>query len=358
MKKIKIFFVLPTLHAGGAERVMSFLSENIDETQFYSSLIIVGHKKNSKYDVNKIPVHFLNKDRVASSIPTLIKILNKNRPDIVISSISHINTVMALISFLFPKTKFIGREANVLSVVKNYTNQTNRLGTLISPSKSYKFLDLIVCQSNDMFNDMNRNFKIPKSKLRVINNPITDTFKLKNSKNKSNNVLRFITVAALKKQKGHKRILTVLSKLNIPFQYTIIGSGSEETELYRLIDKFGLKNKVLHVPFTNEVPKYLAESDFFLQGSFVEGFPNALIESCAVGTPVLAFAAPGGLDEIIEPELNGLIATDEEEYLKNIIRSQNINWNSKDIRESVYKKFNSKKILKEYENLFLEMMKK
>ena len=32
----------------------------------------------------------------------------------------------------------------------------------------------------------------------------------------------------------------------------------------------------------------------------VEGFPNVLIESCVVGTPILAFNAPGGLDEIIE----------------------------------------------------------
>lgn len=354
--KINVVFVLPTLHAGGAERVMSFLSENLDKSNFISNLVVVGYEKSSKYSVNKIPIHFLNKDRVASSIPSLIKILHKLKPDIVISSISHINTVMALISFLFPKTKFIGREANVLSVVKNYKNQSKRLGNFISPSKSYKLLDLIVCQSRDMYNDMHQNFNIPKEKLRVINNPITDTFNLKNAKEKSDDKLKFVTVAALKKQKGHERIIRVLAKLNVPFQYTIIGSGNEEEALNELIEEFDLKDKINHVPYTNEVPKYLAENDFFLQGSYVEGFPNALIESCAVGTPVLAFDAPGGLNEIIEPELNGLIASDEEEYLKNIIKSQDIDWNPNNIRNSVYQKFNSDKILKEYQDLFIEVL--
>ena len=62
MKKVKIVFVLPTLHAGGAERVMSFLSENIDQTKFTSSLVVVGYEKNSKYEIKNIPVYFLNKN--------------------------------------------------------------------------------------------------------------------------------------------------------------------------------------------------------------------------------------------------------------------------------------------------------
>lgn len=358
MKKINIVFVLPTLHAGGAERVMSFLSENLTKSKFNASLVVVGHEKDSKYRVNKIPVHFLNKDRVATSILSIIKILITLKPSIVISSISHINSVMALISLLFPKTKFIGREANVLSVVKNYKNQSKRLGNLISPSKSYKLLDFIVCQSIDMYNDMHENFNIPKSKLRVINNPITDRFNLYSIKEKTSNELKFITVAALKKQKGHERLLKVLANLNLPFRYTIIGNGDEKKKIFELISELGLNDKIHHIPYTKEVPRYLSSHDFFLQGSYVEGFPNALIESCAVGTPVLAYDAPGGLNEIIESEINGLISKNDEEYLDNMLKAiKKIKWSPKKIRQSVYGKFNSQKILKEYEELFIEISK-
>ena len=240
-----------------------------------------------------------------------------------------------------------------------YKKQSKRLGNIISPSKSYKLLDMIICQSNDMYQDMLNNYKIPENKLRVINNPITDKFDLKNNYKINKDETKFISVAALKKQKGHERILRVLAKLNIPFKYTIIGNGGEKEPLLRLIEQLNLKDKIQHIPYTNEVSKYLAEHDFFLQGSYVEGFPNSLIESCAVGTPVLAFNAPGGLNEIIEPGINGLIAKEEKEYLENIVRAVNkSNWSPSVIRDSVYKKFNSEKILKEYEDLFLEVMKK
>ena len=74
-----------------------------------------------------------------------------------------------------------------------------------------------------------------------------------------------------------------------------------------LVNKLDLSSKITHVPFTDKVPEYLKESDIFLQGSFVEGFPNALLESCAVGTPVIAFNALGGIDEIIQDGVNGFM---------------------------------------------------
>jgi len=356
MNKINIVFVLPTLHAGGAERVMSFLSQNLNKSRFESTLVVVGHEQNSKYTISNIPVIFLNKDRVAFSTISLFKVLRKLKPDVVISSIAHINTLMALISVVLPKTKFIGREANVLSVVQNYKKDSKRLGNFISPSLSYKLLDLILCQSVDMYNDMHENYNIPKHKLKVINNPITHNFVLKDIKPLSQEGVKFITVAALKKQKGHERILKILAKLNIPFHYTMIGSGGEEQVLFKLIEDLGLKSKITHIPYTSEVTKYLSESDFFLQGSYVEGFPNALIESCAVGTPILAFDAPGGLNEIIIPRINGLIAINSEEYLENIFEAvQNITWSPEIVRNSVYEKFNSEKIIKQYEDLFVEV---
>ena len=79
-KKIKIFFVLPTLYAGGAERVISFVSQNLDKEKFDSKLIVIGFEKDSKYAVSGIPVVFLNKKRVLNGAFALFKILLKQKP--------------------------------------------------------------------------------------------------------------------------------------------------------------------------------------------------------------------------------------------------------------------------------------
>ena len=118
-EKVKIVFLLPSLVAGGAERVMSFVSQNIDKEKFDATLLIAGNSKNNVYDVSSIKVIHLNKRRILTALPFIILSLYKIKPDIVVSSIAHVNTAMSVISPLFKNTKFIGREATVLSKRQN-----------------------------------------------------------------------------------------------------------------------------------------------------------------------------------------------------------------------------------------------
>ena len=45
--KIKILFILPSLSAGGAERVISFVSQNIDPDKFHPVLLVAGFEKDT-----------------------------------------------------------------------------------------------------------------------------------------------------------------------------------------------------------------------------------------------------------------------------------------------------------------------
>jgi len=361
MKKInKIIFVLPSLVAGGAERVMSFIAQNIDSKKFKVTLLIIGFEKDSAYQINGIDVIYLNKSRVLYSIFPLLKFLVINKPKIVISAIGHLNTVMAYLSIFFPKIKFVSREVNILSILASYQLKKVRFSSFFNffSKRRFYFFDKIICQSNDMLRDIKENNNIPEKKLRVINNPVTDDFKLKSENEKKRDVVQFITVARLKRQKGHERIIYALSKINFPYQYTIVGDGPEQDNLFKLIKTLGIKDKIIHIPYTNDVSKYLSKSDLFLQGAFIEGFPNCLLESCAVGTPIVAFKAPGGIDEIILDGVNGFISEDEEEFVNNILKSiKNHKWDIKEVSNSVIRKFNKEKIIQQYEELFLNILK-
>lgn len=353
-KKINIIFVIPNLRAGGAERVVSFLAKELDKTKFNTTLIVIGYKKDIAYNVENLNVVCFEKSRVLTGIPKIFNYLHIDKPDIVFSVVGHLNTVMAYISIFFPRIKFVAREVNVLSVLNNFNDQKFfNFSFLIK--RRFNFFDKIICQSKDMFNDLNEHFKIDQNKLVIINNPITKAFKVKLKEIKQDE-LNFITVARFKKQKGHERIIKTLNKLNIPFHYTIIGDGPEKDNIFNLIDRLGIKERITHVPFSNEVEKYLGKSDIYLQGSYVEGFPNALIESCAVGTPVVAFKAPGGLNEIIIDGLNGFIVNNENEFIESIQTLYNNPLEPKTVSESVYRKYSFEKILKKYEDLLTSII--
>lgn len=352
--KINITFVLPNLLPGGAERVFSFIAQNIDPEKFNTTLLIIGYSKDASYDVKGINLVFLEKERVLNGIRDLFKYIRKNKPDILVSAVGHLNTVTAYMSLFFPKTKFISREVTVLSVDTDFFEEKRTNALNYFSNKRFNYFDKIICQSEDMLQDIKDSYNIKKDKLIVINNPITDGFELKEETDNDKPV-QFITVGRLSKEKGYGRILKILSKLSVPFHYTIIGNGSEKDEVYDLIEQYGLKDKITHIDFTKEVSKYLSKSDVFLQGSYFEGFPNCLIESCSVGTPVVAFNVPGGTKEIIENGVNGYLVENEDQFLEKLNEAKK--WNAKTVSDSVYKKFNKDMIIKQYEDLFINILK-
>lgn len=353
--KTKVAFILPTFVAGGAERVMSFVAQNIDATKFDSSLVITSRKKDAAYSVEGINIEFLEKKRVFNAVFKLFKFLAIRKPDVVLSSIGHLNTVLGLMAPLFPKTKFIIREASVVSAMSGI-HKVNKSVSFSSRVRSklarlsYKFVDHIICQSQDMADDFARVYNVPIDKISIINNPITRIFPLQKTEVPSNDIVKFITIGRLSKEKGHLRLLKMLSKLKFEFQYTIIGEGPLKDDIFDAIETFNLSEKVTYIPFTKDVSDYLSSSDLFLQGSYVEGFPNTVIESCFVGTPVLAFNVPGGTKEIISHKKNGYLVENEEEY--EYYLNNRLSLSPKEIRDSVVKRFSADKIIAQYERLF------
>jgi glycosyltransferase involved in cell wall biosynthesis len=352
-KKIKVFFFLPNLMAGGAERVMSFVAQNIDKEKFDATLFVIGNEKDSAFKTTNVKTVFFGKDRVLTAILEIFNAIRKGKPNVVMSAIGHLNIIMAFLSLFFPKTKFIGREVNVISILKDYSDSKKKSEYTFLSKLAYRLLDKVICQSKDMASDLIANFGVGKNKIVVINNPITNNFKVKHKSTDKNNTLQLITVGRLAKQKGHSRILKSLTELKVHFHYTIIGDGPEKESIFALIDNYGLQEKVTHIPFTTDVPEFLANSDVFLQGSYVEGFPNALIESCAVGTPVIAYKAKGGIEEIIEENVNGYIAADDKDFqnkLESALRSVD-SWSPDVISKTVTKKYSAEIIIKKYEDL-------
>ena len=354
MKK-KILFILPNLSAGGAERVFSFLAQNINSEKYEKTLLIAGYKEDAEFTVENINIEFLEKKRVLDAVPKIFIFLMKYKPDAVLSSIAHLNTVMGLMSPFFLKTKFIIREASVISTMSQ-VSQTNTSFSFTDKARSilshwsYKLVDKVICQSQDMADDFLNIYKIPVQKLTIINNPITNSFPLKKIEESPKRIVKFITVGRLSKEKGHLRIIEMLAKLKFQFHYTIIGKGPLKEDIFNLVDKYNLNEKVTYIPFTNEVSNYMSLNDLFLQGSYVEGFPNTVLESCFVGTPVIAFNVPGGTKEIISHEINGYLVETEEDYLYYL--NNRLVLSPKDVRDSVEMKFNKQKIISQYEALF------
>lgn len=355
MNKIVIFFVIPNLKAGGAQRIMSYLAQNINSSLFLVKLIIVGVKNSDDFTVKDIDVLYLNKTRVLTAIPTLFRLFFQEKPSIVFGSIGHVNMLLGFFAFIFRKIKFVGRESSVFSERIKYSSPKSNFFFFLMKFL-YSKLTGIICQSNDMRDDLIKSFNLSPLKLFTINNPITE-LKIFDKKVFNSDKVKFITIGRLSKEKGILRVLKSLSKLNkYNFEYTLIGSGSMHDEIIKEVDKLNLKNNFIYVPHSNNVLEYLSNHDYFLQGSYVEGFPNTLLESCSVGTPFIAYNAPGGTKEIFQSGVNGYLVNSDEEFTYALSDIKNLKkLNRSHVMSSVVDKFSEKRILGEYENYFLSI---
>lgn len=356
-KKINICFVLPDLNRGGAQRIMNYVASNLDQSTFHCTLLIVGPPKNTDFKVNGIKLRHLNKKRLLYASFSLFYILASNRYDIVIGSIGHINKILGFYSILIKKTKFIGREASLDTIIEKYNKSKSLLIGRILNDYRNRF-DALICQSNDMEVNAIRAYNLNPDKVFTINNPLTILPPNSFPNTPSSYVKQLITIGRLSEEKGHKRIISILSKIvDIKWHYTIVGDGIEKNNIQNLIKSLNLEQQVTLIPHLNNVNEILINSDLFLQGSFVEGFPNATLESCLFGTPVIAFNAPGGTKEIIKNDVNGYIASSEDEYIKFIrIALADKLWNRREVSNSVSDKFNSQFIILKYQSLFIKIL--
>ncbi|MEM8595107.1 MAG: glycosyltransferase [Pseudomonadota bacterium] len=83
---------------------------------------------------------------------------------------------------------------------------------------------------------------------------------------------------------------------------------TDQFELSKLIEEFGLAERVSVIGSTRDVQAVLARASVFAFPSLYEGFPNALAEALAAGVPAVGFAACPGTNELILDGENGFLA--------------------------------------------------
>ena len=313
-----------------------------------------GYLEFLKEDVEIID---LKTPRIRHSLKPILKEIRKRKPDIVFSGFGEVNAYLALFIKLFPKIKFIARETNVVS--QHVTRKEIRFFY-----KFYNNYHKIICQSDDMQNDLIESFKIKKEKIIKINNPVDFEFieeKLENSikpDSFSDDFKNVVAIGNLSSRKGFDNLLKVFSHLkNEKIKLHILGDGKDKELLHQLKLDLKLENVIFHGQQKNPY-QFLKFAHLFVLSSRYEGFPNVLLEAGACGTYALANNCKGGINEIIQPNINGEISDIENHagFAKRLKSVLNENHNSEMIRNSIKSRFSKEIILENYKEVLKNVL--
>lgn len=360
MPPIKILFLLPSLETGGAERVTATLLRHIDRTRFSPHLALLKAAGPLLSDLPEdIEPIDLKRSRVRQAVGAIVRTVRSLRPEIVFSSMGHVNAALLLARPLLPSgTRLIARETIVVS-----RNSREGLFGLLRPfiyRTLYPRFETVICQSGDMRDDLVKAFSLPPENLRIIPNPVDIDRIIRLADEgppppRPSDRTFLVFAGRLTRQKGVDLLLRALAVLPRKTRHlAILGDGPEKPALQRLAKELGIADEVVFSGMKENPYPYIRSADLLVMPSRYEGFPNILLEAGACGTPVTAFRCPGGVNEIITEGLNGTLAEPENvvELAAAIDQAAAVGWEEKRIREFVQERFGAREITKRYEAEF------
>lgn len=305
---MKILFALGTLKKGGAERVITNLSnylvknnnEVIITTTIKGKTFYELNKKIKLYglDDEKISLNFIMKNK--KRLTELKKILKDEKPDIIVSFLPEPSYRVLFL-------KIFNRQLKVIVSVRNdpkveYKSRINRLIMKLL----YPLADGFVFQTQEAKEYFSKRIQ---RKSVIIPNPINEEFICEPYTGEREKTI--VTVGRLEEQKNHKMLIDAFSKLPKEFnEYKLIiyGEGSLRHKLEQQINNLGLENRVILAGQVDDIKKEIYKAGVFVLSSNYEGMPNSLMEAMALGIPCISTDCPcGGPRFLIKNGYNGYL---------------------------------------------------
>ncbi len=122
-------------------------------------------------------------------------------------------------------------------------------------------------------------------------------------------VPRFVCVARISEQKGHLLLMEAAARLaaeGVPFEIVLVGDGPMRGQVEALVRQHHLEDRVRLAGWmsSEQVRTTIEGSRALLLPSFAEGLPVVVMESLALGRPVITTAI-AGIPELVEPGVTG-----------------------------------------------------
>ena len=342
---MKILVLHGHLSMGGEERVLLNVLRNLVELNYDVDLLITwNHKENNLFE-NEIPkkvnYEFLfdsynGKNKLIKEIyrikakTTYLKKIEKKikneKYDIVIDYSSNLlkydNFDIKIPVFAWIHFSLTFGEKLTFEKIKKY-------------KKQYKKYSKIFAITRVMKEEFINKVRIDEKKVELVYNPIDLKLiekKAENVEKKYENYLKqdyFLQVSRLTQQKQPEHLVDIYYKLKqagIKEKLYFIGDGEKKEIIKQKIKEYNLENDIILLGQIENPYPFFKNAKLFVHTAKYEGLPTVLLESLALGTPVVSYDCPTGPRDILgkNNEYGELISlNDKDMFVEKVLELMN-----------------------------------
>lgn len=305
-----IALYLPSLSAGGAERVMVMLANGLAARGHRVDLVLARAEGPYLGEVAPaVRIVDLDRGRVLASLLPLVRWLRRERPDAMLSALNHTNIIAILARKLarIPLRLVVSEHSTPSRALPGGGIRRVMRGLI---PRIYPAAEAIVCVSYGVRDDMLQMFALPPDRVHAIYNPV--------DLDRIHRMMRapvahpwlegtdrppvILAAGRLTAAKDYPTLLRAMALLRqtLPARLLILGTGEEEAELKRLLSELDLAEHVELAGFQANPYAFMHRCDLYVMSSAWEGLPGALLEALACGCKIVSTDCRSGPAEILE----------------------------------------------------------
>jgi glycosyltransferase involved in cell wall biosynthesis len=306
-----IAFYLPSLHGGGAERVVVNLVEGIVQRGLPVDVVLAAAEGTF---LDQLPPSVrlvdLRASRVLRSLGPLARYLRRERPRVLVSSLSHANLVALWAARLARRSTPV--VVTVHNTMSQSTPQQGRVAGGLWPHllrTFYPWATRVVAVSRGAADDLARTSGLPRDRVEVIYNPVITPAMMALAGQAPDHPWYapgqppvILAAGRLTRQKDFPTLIRAFAEVrrHRAARLIILGEGEDRPALESLAAELGRADDVALPGFRDKAMAYMAGSALFVLSSAWEGLPTVLIEALAAGTRVVSTDCPSGPREILQ----------------------------------------------------------
>jgi glycosyltransferase involved in cell wall biosynthesis len=247
---------------------------------------------------------------VNTSLWALLRYLRRQPPRALLADKDRLNRIALCARRLTrAPTRVVVRLGTTVSVNLASRGPLERWLQLTSMRRLYPWADAIVTPSLGAAHDLSQASGIPLSRIHTIASPIVvpefDTLAespVEHPWFQAGQPPVVLAAGELSMRKDYATLVRAFATLRRthPLRLVILGEGRRRAELEQLAAELGVQDELWLPGFVSNPYPYIARAHVFALCSRWEGMPVVLIESLALGTPVVSTDCPSGPRELLQ----------------------------------------------------------
>jgi glycosyltransferase involved in cell wall biosynthesis len=325
-RRLRIAYPLAALYAGGSEGQLAALGKRLPRDRFEVDYVlrVARGPYADAVEASGAHIHVLGGRRRRGTAPPVfvagmgltlaryVALFRRRRYDIVDAWLFHSYALATITRRLTGVPIVIAGRRSLSEFKAGFGWFSRTLDRLARDSA-----DAIVANSQAVIEDVVAREGLARDRLRLIRNgveipaPLTEPERaaLRAGFGVGPDELLVGTVANLKPVKGIDHIVATAAAITAALpeaRFRVIGEGFQRPELEARIAALGLGSRVVLAGQMPDARKLYGAFDIALHASNAEGLPNAVLEAAAAGRAIVATAA-GGTGEIVLDGQTGLL---------------------------------------------------